>query len=312
MKKHFLAIVAILGSFISFGQVLYKSPMDLIKAKQFTIKGNTNGPVDTKIMLDVDDYVFVEAVGQIKVGNYLGDADPTGLLSPKLFMLDRYYKYPGIPHGSLIILTSNLKTGCKKIFQDMGIMYSNPFTPEYDPNVITKGTLRDYIPGYYFISTTKSPLYFDINDTVLEDNEGSFTVKVYVIKFKDHLNRNYFNYCPATEPESGEDEKLLKWDKENAIKSSVYHGTLNSSYRGGSTKNSGCQCVYGDFLNKLILNEENQGSFDLGYWLFRDKPWEETTKNYYHLVLDVIPHDLYVEKFGSVKSIYKVFKNTSY
>ena len=311
MKKSSGVLFAMLACQIFYGQALYKSPMDLIVAKEFKIKGNTDGPVDTKIMLDENDYVFVEAVGQIKVGNYLGNADPTGLLSGKL-MFARYFKYPSLPHGSLVILTNDGTTCCKKIFSEMGLMYSNPFTPEYDSKVITEGTLRDYIPGYYFISQGKSPLYLDINDTVLEDNEGFFTVKVYVIKFKNHLNRNFFNYCPAKEPESGEDAKLLLWNKENAVKSSVYHGVLNSSYRGGSVKNSGCQCVYGDFRKTLVQNEENQGSFDLGYWLFKDKPWEETTKNYYHLVLDVIPHDLYVDKFCDEITIYKVFKNTSY
>ncbi len=311
MRKRFGLLLCCLAAYTVHCQVSYTTPMDLVKGQVYTIRGNTNGPVDTKIILDVNDYVFVEAVGQIKVGNYLGYADATGLLSGKI-MFARYFKYKDLPHGSLVVLTNNKTISCKKIFSDMGVKYSNPFTPEYDSTVVTEGTLRDYIPGYYFISEGRSPLYLDVNDTVLEDNEGSFTVKIYVIKLKDHLNRNYFNKCPAKEPETGQDAKLLLWEKENPVKSAVYHGTLNSAYRGKSNKNFGCQCVYGDFLKKLVENEENQGSFDLGYWLFKDKPWEETTINYYHLVLDVIPHDLYKENLEVQHRCIRSFKNTTY
>ena len=91
-----------------------------------------------------------------------------------------------------------------------------------------------------------------------------------------------------------------------------YHGTLNSSYRGGSYDNAGCQCVYGDFTNTLVQNEKNQGSFDIGYWFLRSGTTPQPVRNYYHLVLDVIPHDLFEEKFGEEKTIYKIFKNTGY
>lgn len=311
IKKYSFFFLCFLGSLQSDCQSLYKTPLDLVQGKEFTIKGNMNGPVDTKMTIEENDYVFIEAVGQITVGAYLGNADPTGLFSSKI-MFPRYYKYPGLTHGSLVILTDMETTRCKKIFQEMGILYSNPFTPEYDPNIVTMGTLRDYIPGYYFIATKKSRLFFDINDTVLEDNSGSFTVKVYIIKFKDHLNRNYFNKCPIKEPENGEPNKIIVWNKEDATKSFYYHGTLNSSYRGGSYDNAGCQCVYGDFKKTIILNEENQGSFDLGYWIFRGKPELPSTLNYYHLILDVIPHDLYLEKFGVENTIYRVFKQSQY
>ncbi len=311
MKKLPVLLFALLFNQISNGQALYKTPMDLVNGKVFTIPGNLNGPFDTKFQLEENDYVFVEAVGKIKVGDYLGYADPTGLFTEKI-MFKRYFKYYGIKHGSLIILTGGDTIGCKQIFYEVGQKYNNPFTPEYPESKVTEGTLRDYIPGYYFISKGKSKLLLDINDTVLEDNTGTFTVKVYIIKFKDHLNRNYFNYCPVKEPETGTDSKKLQWNKENPIKSAIYHGVFNSSYRGGSIQNTGCQCVYGDFSKTLVLNEEDQGTFDLGYWIFKGKPELETTKNYYHLVLDVIPHDLYVEKFGDLKTIYNSFKNTRY
>ena len=311
MKKVFGLILFVLTGQLSISQVLYKSPQDLVRGYTFTIHGNLNGPVDTKIQIEENDYVFIEAVGHIHVGDYLGDADPTGLLTEKL-MFPRYFKYPGIRHGSLVIFTSTETLGCQRIFREMGIKYSNPFTPEYDPNVVQEGMLRDYIPGYYFISPGKSHLYFDINDTVVEDNSGVFTVKVYIIRYKDHLNRNYFNYCPGMEPESGSDIKLRQWNKEDATKSFYYHGVLNSSYRGGSFDNAGCQCVYGDFSKKLILNEGDQGSFDIAYWLFRGKTDQQSTINYYHLILDAIPHDLYVDKFGELPTLYHFFKNTKY
>jgi hypothetical protein len=311
MKKHFIAIVAIMGSFISFGQVLYKTPMDLVKGYSFTINGNTNGPIDSKIQLEENDYVFIEATGEIKVGNYLGNADATGLLSPKLFF-SRYIKYRNIELGSLVVGTNDFTSGCKKIFRDIGQTYNIVGITNYDTTKITQSFIRDYLPGYYFVASGKTPLYFDINDNILDDNTGAFKVNVYVMKFKDHLNRNFFNYCPAKEPETGSDIKLLTWKKENPIFSSVYHGAFNSSYRGQSFDNTGCQCVYGDVSKTLVLNEAQQGSFDIGMWLFRGKMNAEPSKNYFHLLLDVIPHDLYVEKFGSEKSIYKVFKNTSY
>jgi hypothetical protein len=311
MKKLTEFLLCLLPCLISTSQVVYKSPMDLVKSYSFTIYGNMNGPVDSKIILEENDYVFIEATGEIKIGNYLGNADATGLLSAKLFF-SRYLKYPDIELGSLVILTKNGTTGCKKIFREIGETYNIVGITDYDTTKITQSFIRDYLPGYYFVSPGKTPLYFDINDNILDDNTGKFTVNIYVIKYKDHLNRNFFNYCPKKEPENGTDIKLLTWKKENPIFSSVYHGALNSSYRGGSFDNAGCQCVYGDIYKTLIENEVQQGSFDLGLWIYRGKTNMETTKNYFHLLLDVIPHDLYVKKFGKQQTTYKVFRNNAY
>jgi len=99
MKKITVFFVCCIVCNISISQVLYKSPKDLFLVKNFTIQGNMSGPVDVKIQLEENDYVYIEAIGQIKVGDYVGYADPTGLLSPKLFF-SRYLKYQNLELGS--------------------------------------------------------------------------------------------------------------------------------------------------------------------------------------------------------------------
>jgi hypothetical protein len=310
MKKFTVFLVCCLVCYFSKSQIKYKSPKDLFLVKNFTIPGNTNKAIDVNIQLEENDYVYIEAIGQIKVGNYMGYADPTGLISSSIFS-SSYEKYKGIELGSLVILTNFETTGCKRIFRNFGQTYNVPGITEYDPDKITKSPFRDYIPGYYFISKGNTPLYFAINDKIIDDNSDSFKVSVFVIKFRDHLNRNYFNICPEKEPENGDPIKHYIWNKESLM-SFYYHGTLNSSYRGGSYDNAGCQCVYGDFSKTLVQNEKNQGSFDIGYWLLRSGTDPQPVRNYYHLVLDVIPHDLFEEKFGKEKTIYKIFKNSGY
>ncbi len=262
----------------------YKTPTDLYRSTQFLFRGNTAAPVTSSVKVKRGDFVYVEITGQVKVGNYLGMADGAGILS-KSIVFESYNKYKGHRHGSVMVILNNKVESCKRILDNLGSKYNLPgIAPDYG---------IEYVPGYYFIADEDGYLKFDINDSEPANNEGDFYIGVIVMSYEDHLARNIFNKCPAKEPDDGVDCFGHTWVKES-IKSWYYHG-VNDSYRGGS-QDAGCQCVYEYIGDKLVTSGEHKGSFDIGYWLFKG----DITKpraNYFHLIFDVIPHDLFVEKF---------------
>lgn len=302
MKTHrvFLNILFFLNCLIftfSVKAQTYKSPGELFREFTLTIPANLQEPYETEIQLEDNEYIFIEAIGKIHVGESFKFADATGLLESSFRTLfsNIYNKYP-FNHGSLVAYTPSDTISCLKIFKDVGLKYNNiPGTPDYDPVKITEvNNGFDYIPGVYFISKGSGKLYFDINDNEPDNNSGAFYVKVRTIKFQDHINRNFFNRCPVKEPDAEIDCNLNVWMKENRIKSSIFHGISSTAYRG-LEKNAGFQCVYKD-EHTIVEDHKHQGSFDIGYWLFNGE-FESPQANYYHLILDVIPHDLFAEKY---------------
>ncbi len=265
---------------------IYKTPADLYRSKQFMLSGNIRAPFASDIKIKKGEFVYVEVGGNVKVGNFLGSADGAGLLSASI-VLEGYNKYKGHKHGSVMVILNNTIESCKRILGDMGGKYNLPgIAPDYGIK---------YVPGYYFIAESDGYLKFDINDAEPGNNEGSFSIGVIVMSYEDHLARNIFNKCPEKEPDDETDCFGHKWVKES-VKSWYYHG-INDSYRGGS-QDAGCQCVYEYIGDKLVIAGENKGSFDIGYWHFKG----DITKpraNYFHLILDVIPHDLFTAIAGA-------------
>lgn len=269
------------------------TPRALFTVKEFTLPGNAEKPVETDVQINENDYVYVDVSGQIVTGPMLGPADGSGLLESSLFS-GLYNKYD-LRHGSVALLVGDDVVGCKKIFRDLGALYNAPFTPDYGDRVNKPFFGVNYIPGIYFLAKSSGKLKLDVNDTRPDNNTGEFRVRVFVLPYEAHQTRNTFNKCPLREPENELDCRNGAWKKES-IKSWIYHG-INDSYRGRST-NKGCQCVYDDGV--LLTSGDNQGSFDIAYWLFDGKAGTPDA-DYYHLILDVIPHDLYKDLNGQME-----------
>lgn len=272
----------------------YKQPGDLFKEYSFTIKGNIKEPVETNIQVKENDYIFMWVKGEISVGSVLGKADGSGLYKDNLFSA-MYNKYAACRHGSLVALINDEIEPCKRIFDDIGKQYNLPWvTPDYGDNIKSRFFDVDYVPGTYFICQSGGNLRLDINDGSPDNNTGQFEVHIYQMSYQQHTGRNQFNRCPQREPEYNVDCRNGTWEQES-FKSWYYHGIGNNSYRGLES-NAGCQCVYDD--GKLLTSGEKQGSFDIAYWRYKGNS-KLANANFLHLILDVIPHDLFTDALGS-------------
>ena len=294
-----LAALALIASVESTAQTAfetaskkYKTPTDLYTSTQFMFRGNTSSLVTSNIRVRKNDFVYVEITGKVKVGSFVGMADGAGALG-SMPVLESYNKYKGHRHGCIMVILNNKIESCKRILDDLGSKYDIiGIAPDYG---------IEYVPGYYFIADEEGYLKFDINDVDPGNNSGDFSIGVIVMSYSAHLSRNIFNKCPEKEPDDEKDCFGNNWVKESP-KSWYYHG-VNDSYRGG-TSNPGCQCVYEYVGDDLVASGDHKGSFDIGYWHFKG----DITKpraNYFHLILDVIPHDLYVARFGEPNYLFQ-------
>lgn len=272
---------------------LYQSPKDLFKRYEFTLRTSGQGPYETNIKLEQNEYVFILVQGEYVAGEWVGNANGAGLLSSSI-VGNMYNKYSGYRHASLVALVGDNILPCQRIFSDVGMKYNVAgVTPDYGSSVQKPFFSINYIPGTYFLSPEDGELMLDLNDTKTSDNRGDLKIVIFTMKFREHKNRNLFNLCTSKEPnESGRDCNGKSWVKEG-VKSWYYHG-INDSFRG-SGDNKGCQCVF-DF-DELITTGENQGSFDIAYWLYNGNT-QLPEANLMHLILDVIPHDLYEAVYG--------------
>lgn len=284
-----------LSDYYEFGSELmadlYQSPKDLYKKYDFTYKTSGAGPFGTKIMLEEGEYVFILVKGEYVAGDWVGAANGAGLVEASL-VGSMFNKYKDARHASVVAIVQDQVMPCQRIFSDVGMTYN---IKDYGSSVVKPFFYNiSYIPGTYFLSAKAGELMLDLNDTRPADNKGELKITIFTMKLREHRNRNLFNLCASKEPdEAGRDCNGKRWTKES-IKSWYYHG-FNDSFRGVAD-NKGCQCVYDN--DELLTSGENQGTFDIAYWLF-DGNIELPDANLMHLILDVIPHDLYKEKEGA-------------
>lgn len=269
-------------------------PTDLFTYWSKAIPGNITEPIFTGLSVQTGDYVYIEVHGQIKVGNYLGNANGVELIKPPFFSLpSNYSKYPGKELGAVIVGIGNQQIACGRMFR-----FGNH--PIYHAMVDKDRLIVDraneaYVPGVYFLASTGGVLTLDVNDSITTDNEGQYTVEVFLMRHANHLQRNKFNVCPAQEPTNDlACSRRDNWRKESK-KSAYYHGIMNTSYRG-SSRFAGCQCVY-DSEGSLLSYGKNIGSFDIGFWIGKSDE-SDPAATHRHLILDVLPHDLYENDSG--------------
>ncbi|MGM9506827.1 hypothetical protein ACS5NO_03840 [Larkinella sp. GY13] len=273
--------------------VAAQSPDSYFVAKTVSVPGNLKQPLRTGIQVGFDDYVYIEALGKIRVGLFYGSAYPVGL--PKSF--DNFFnKRRSVLHGALMWQIGPESGSCRKMFRSYDETVKNIFMVSEDRMIKEDGP--NYVAGDYFLSKSTGELMLDINDNDVDNNSEQYQVRIFVLKQYYHVNRNQFNHCPLKEPGDGEHDRqgngwIREWPN-----SWVYHG-FNNSYRG-TGKYSGCQCVYdrGTLLRGTATDTGNdQGSFDFGFWLGNGDA-DNMEARHLHLILDVLPHDLWVKRYG--------------
>lgn len=288
MKKIIFFLFIILG--LNYFSQTYNTPDDLYKEYHFTINANQTQPFVPDIpAIGIDDYVYFEVSNNtISLGPYIGNTYADGTSS---ITVNRYKKYDSYKLGSVVCLVNNVPyCPTRQMFNKVTDIYY--YVADESKMVNLLGQVN-YIPGNNFISTQSGKLSFCINDNEPQNNQGSYTLDVYIMKKTAHLSRNMFNTCPRKPPK----EKQLKdkyydcnakeWSKES-LKSIYYHGA-NYSFRGNRNY-PGCQCIYLPLSGKLLKDNYAEGSFDIGFWKYDGA---ETSKSkHLHLIIDMIPHDL--------------------
>jgi hypothetical protein len=279
--------------FVSAQSGVKRSPKDIFKHWSGSISASQTEPFHTGLAIRSGDFVYVEVHGQVKIGNYLGNANGVELINPPLFSSPRSYtKYKDFELGALVVSIGSEKKACTQLFRSSSHPIYNAMA---DKNrMIIDNGLQNYVPGVYMLASTDGTLLLDINDSIVNDNEGSYTVEIFTMSQADHISRNEFNICPMQEPSDDTSCGLSDDWKKESFKSVYYHG-LNVSYRGNN-KYAGCQCIYDD--GTLLTNGKNIGSFDIGFWLNKTDESDAAAKHL-HLILDVLPHDLNEQKSGT-------------
>lgn len=271
-----------------------QTPDQFFTVKSFTVSANLTQPVHTGLILGFNDFVYIEAQGKISVGAWYGETYAVGMESSTK---NNYNKYASFQHGALIWQIGPGSGVCHKLFRINDNFVHNYFMVSKTHMVINDGNYN-YVPGDYFLSQSTGELVFDINDSETGNNRGLYSVKVLVIKEYYHINRNQFNRCPKTEPADGKkDSRGNGWFRE-LPNSWVNHG-FNNSYRGLGIY-SGCQCVYDQgtiLIGDAADTRNNQGSFDFGFWLKKGALDDDEAKHL-HLILDMLPHECWVERYG--------------
>ncbi|MGM9506818.1 hypothetical protein ACS5NO_03795 [Larkinella sp. GY13] len=262
-------------------------PAGFVRHTSYIYTGNSKKPLTTSFVVEKDEYVYIEVSGDVDLGPFTGAADATG--KPTLAAL-RFNKYKDYYHGALVCRIGDWAMPCEEMFRIVD-GWANPranagiqWLVDTQRMVHTRGI--SYIPGAYFLSPATGPLTFDLNDTDPDNNTGSFLITIYALKKNIHYNRNAFNYCPVKMPAESE---TVEWKQE--LTGSSYHHP--DTFRG-TGKYRGCQCAYfEDNAHTLDNHTPRQGTFDFGYYISVDK----ATADHLHVVLDMLPHELYGKRF---------------
>lgn len=292
----FVLLTAFNWLFAQNNSTSYASPKDLYRRFQFEVSANQLKSLKTGILVEENEFIYFEIQGKIRTENNGNELFGDGSTNSGL----KTQKYLNIPLGSLVCIQPNVDTvWARKMFvSPLNGIDETIYKTLVEPAKLV-GSYLTYLPGNYFISKKSSEILLEINDSTPLDNKGKFSVEIYTIKLNAHLSRNIFNNCPYREPKLDMkkyvDCQNYKWSKETAL-SSWYHG-VNDAFRG-EDDNSGCQCVYDSDL--LIVEHKHEGSFDIGFWEFKGN-LNSVLAKHRHLILDVIPHDVFIGKFGTLK-----------
>ncbi|GAA4409151.1 hypothetical protein GCM10023187_32020 [Nibrella viscosa] len=272
-----------------------QSPANYVRSQTFVYEGTRDTPLTTNFVVEKDEYVYIEVSGDVYLGPFTQSADATGKVAMAAIL---YNKYSAYNHGALVCQIGNWATPCQELFRFVDVTDNLAAKVTMHTLIDPKRMVRDrginYIPGTYFLSPTAGPLVFDLNDTDPGNNKGSFRIQVYAIKKNVHYNRNFFNVCPATRPsdywwivDALVDSENDDWKREGT--GAYYHRW--STFRGKG-KFAGCQCAYFQD-NSLDTSSPKAGSFDFAYALTQDI----VEGNHLHVVLDMLPHELYKKHF---------------
>ncbi|KAA9349851.1 hypothetical protein [Larkinella humicola] len=262
-------------------------PAGFVRHTSYIYTGNSKTPLTTSFVVEKDEYVYIEVSGDVYLGPFTGAADATG--KPALAAL-RFNKYKDYYHGALVCRIGDRTTPCQEMFRFVDAVYDPVAggTMNYliDGSRMVRAQGINYIPGVHFLSPTTGPLTFELNDTDPDNNDGSFLITIYAIKKNAHFNRNTLNYCPVRMPPESETNE---WKREAT--GFFYHHP--DTFRGKG-RYKGCQCAYfEDNAHTLDNSTSKKGTFDFGYFLSQDK----TTADHLHVVLDMLPHELYGKRF---------------
>lgn len=244
------------------------------------VPGEITEPVETRISVEEDEYVYIECKGTIGISSWLEDITGAGTRN---FFVQKNNKYSEFPHGCLVAIVEDDRHNAES-----NIFPSGVTTYGYMSGVLSPVT------GMYFLSKASGELLLDINDNDPGNNSDAFTVNIFTMKKNMHYHRNIFNKCPALESSI----TAASWEAESRALSLVYHGKENISYRGSVASSAGCQCVYNSETHKIVEGEY-KGSFDIAHWLKKKRPadFPSFSLNYLHLILDMLPHDLYTKQY---------------
>ncbi|WP_028522993.1 hypothetical protein [Runella limosa] len=282
MKKKLLYfLLLLLAAENSMSQII-----PTFEPKVFKIPGGHRGRFTTNLNINEGDYLYIEALGEVRVGYFFVSYVPADGFqeNPDPHALDKFDKpnFRDFPHGTLMCWIDNWVHPCTKVFAQHTTWYQRMSMKE---DWFLGADLSD-LKGWIFLAPKSGVLEFEINDLQPENNSGFFSVSVIKMTKSQHLNRNYYNRCPKVAPQSkgmfGDyiDNKGSVWDKDFDVVSKMYHG-------GQLTFRSerGFQCTY-DHVTKILTNPPTtMGTFDYGYGL------KQGMKR--HFILDVFPHELY-------------------
>lgn len=157
------------------------SPAGFLSVYNVNVPAILTAPLDTKIKVDADDYVFIEAGGEIVIGETAGKVNASGTPAR---LLTLYNKYRNIQHGALVYkIKGTIEKGCTDLFEEEE-------TSQYSSMVAEgKKGAGGKLSGAYFLAPLSGHLILDINDRKVSDNAGSFNVNVFVIKKEANLQR---------------------------------------------------------------------------------------------------------------------------
>jgi hypothetical protein len=271
-----------------------------------SIQANSPGWVSTGISINQNDFVIFEAFGEVILGNTIvAKSRADGVVNPLALFFNRYRS---TRHGNLFCKNGE-KTIEAESKQSLSLLLE-PFE-----NLYWKSMEADFT-GNFFIASSVEELKFAINDRDFKNNEGYFTVKITVIPYIIHQDRNSHNRCPTKRPErcseiqkSKEirkypfDDSYLCIDHvgEQWIKADhewYFHGGGFSNlysyetFRGNEGSVKGCQCTY-DNQGKIV-SDGYQGTFDFA---FSGLPGL-TNQMKFHTLWDVIPHEYFLKHFS--------------
>ena len=284
------------------------SQSELYRHKHYTIQGKLTSAFRTGLVVEENEFVYFQVSSKIELGKYAGSTYGDGLDATNV-VFSSYNKYKNQYHGALVLGIGDFNNiiSARKMFRAPVNGFDEAIYRVFlvNPSDLIPDALGGYVAGNYFISSKKGEIILDINDIKTEDNSGDFFVEIYTITFNNHCTRNKYNICPKKEPGGivpcyvgCKDCKGYTWRQE--LPNSIYYHGYNDSFRG-TNQHAGCQCVYDQ--DTLLKNDYHEGSFDIGFWRYGE--FSSSESKHLHLILDVLPHDNFVKKYGTKKSLYR-------